>query len=105
MLLAREMGFNEALVFNVALVYVGTSSVEINIARIARRVIGGGHNVPDADVRRRYERSLSNLVIAAHRADFLIVFDNSADHGYQKVVVIDTVNAHGPIRSPPGPNR
>ncbi len=34
MLLAREMGFN------VALVYVGTSSVEINIARIARRVIG-----------------------------------------------------------------
>jgi len=83
MLVAREMGFNAALV------YVGTSSVEINIARIARRVIGGGHNVPDADVRRRYERSLSNLVIAAHRADFVIVFDNSTDRGYQKVVLID----------------
>ena len=72
MLIARNMGFK------IALIYIGTTSVEINVARVARRVIGGGHDVPEADIRRRYERSLANLVIAAPRADFMIVFDNSA---------------------------
>jgi predicted ABC-type ATPase len=83
MLIARGMGFE------IALVYVGTSNVEINLTRVARRVIGGGHNVPEVDIRRRYERSLKNLVIAAHRAHFAIVFDNSTDRGYQKIILIE----------------
>jgi predicted ABC-type ATPase len=83
MLTARKMGFD------IALVYVGTSDVEINLVRVARRVIGGGHNVPEADIRRRYERSLKNLVTAVHRADFSIVFDNSTERGYRKIVLIE----------------
>jgi predicted ABC-type ATPase len=35
--------------FEVVLVYIGTDRVEINLARIAKRVLGGGHNVPEAD--------------------------------------------------------
>lgn len=36
--------------FEVVLIYIGTESVEINLARIAKRVLGGGHNVPEMDV-------------------------------------------------------
>jgi predicted ABC-type ATPase len=38
--------------FDVVLVYIGTEDVEINLARIAKRVQGGGHDVPEVDVRR-----------------------------------------------------
>jgi predicted ABC-type ATPase len=40
--------------FDVVLVYIGTEDVEINLARIAKRVQGGGHDVPEVDVRRRF---------------------------------------------------
>lgn len=76
---ARGLGFA------VRLVYVGTSDVEINLKRIARRVIGGGHSVPEHDVRRRYTRSLQNLIVAVRIADFTIIFDNSTREGYQEV--------------------
>ncbi len=59
--------------FEVVLIYIGTESVEINLARIAKRVLGGGHNVPEMDVRRRYLRSLQNLPAAAI-ADRVLLF-------------------------------
>jgi predicted ABC-type ATPase len=71
--------------FEVILIYIGTESVEINLARIARRVLAGGHNVPEMDVRRRYLRSLQNLPAAAGNADRVLLFDNSDDLGYQPV--------------------
>jgi predicted ABC-type ATPase len=43
--------------FEVILVYIGTESVEINLARIARRALAGGHHVPEVDVRRSRVRS------------------------------------------------
>ena len=79
---ARKLGYA------IFLLYIGTSSVEINLARIERRVCGGGHDVPEADVRRRYYRSLENLILAAHVADFALVFDNSTRNGYQEIVRI-----------------
>jgi predicted ABC-type ATPase len=39
--------------FEVVLVYIGTENVEINLARIRNRVLAGGHDVPESDVRRR----------------------------------------------------
>jgi len=71
--------------FEVVLVYIGTDRVEINLARIAKRVQGGGHNIPEADVRRRYARSFENLPVAANRADQVLLFDNSTEQGYQLV--------------------
>jgi predicted ABC-type ATPase len=74
--------------FEVVLIYIGTESVEINLARIANRVLGGGHNVPELDGRRRYLRSLQNLPTAAGIADRVLLFDNSDDLGYQPVGLI-----------------
>ena len=85
----RVMLDARALGFEVVLVYIGTETVETNLARIANRVLAGGHNIPETDVRRRYQRSLSNAPIAISRADHVILFDNSSEQGYQLVAVID----------------
>lgn len=79
MLRARTLGFE------IVLVYIGTEDVEINLLRIEKRVLAGGHDVPEADVRRRYLRSLENLPVAVRRADHTLLFDNSTDDGYQLV--------------------
>ena len=74
--------------FEVVLIYLGTERVEINLARIAKRVRAGGHDVPEMDVRRRYLRSLQNLPAAAEIADRVLLFDNSDDLGYQSVGLV-----------------
>ena len=74
--------------FEVALVYIGTESVEINLARIRNRVLAGGHDVPETDVRQRYTRSFKSLAIAMERADHTILFDNSTEEGYRLIAVL-----------------
>jgi predicted ABC-type ATPase len=82
MLEARTRGFE------IVLVYIGTERVEINLGRIRDRVVAGGHNVPEVDVRRRYLRSFQNLAVAISRADHTILFDNSTEEGYRLVAVL-----------------
>jgi predicted ABC-type ATPase len=74
--------------FEIVLVYIGTGNVEINLARIRNRVLAGGHNVPEEDVRRRYKRSFENLPTAIQRADHTILFDNSSEEGYRLVALL-----------------
>lgn len=82
MLGARERGFE------IMLVYIGTEDVAINLARIRNRVLAGGHDVPEADVRRRYRRSFENLPTAIKRADHTILFDNSTEDGYRLIAIL-----------------
>ena len=49
-------------------------------SRIRHRVLAGGHDVPSADVQRRYARSVANLRDYARLADVLRVFDASGLH-------------------------
>lgn len=77
--------------FEIVLVYIGTENVEINLARIGNRVLAGGHDVPESDVRRRYQRSFENLPIALARADHTILFDNSTEEGYRLIAVLGPV--------------
>jgi predicted ABC-type ATPase len=74
--------------FEIVLVYIGTENVEVNLARIRNRVLAGGHDVPESDVRRRYQRSFKSLSIAIVRADNTILFDNSTEEGYRLVAVL-----------------
>jgi predicted ABC-type ATPase len=74
--------------FEIVLLYIGTETVEINLVRIKNRVLAGGHDVPEEDVRRRYKRSFENLTTAAQRADHTILFDNSMEEGYKLVAVL-----------------
>ncbi len=62
--------------WNVGIVYIGLTSPTVAIARVRLRKLGGGHDVPPADVRRRYRRSLVNLANVFEIADRLVVLDN-----------------------------
>jgi predicted ABC-type ATPase len=73
----------------VILTYVGVEGSNINILRVGDRVELGGHNVPRADILRRYDRSLTNLSKAAKIADRLILYDNSTDAGHQLLATIE----------------
>jgi predicted ABC-type ATPase len=79
--------------FEIMLVYIGTENVEINLARIRNRVLAGGHDVPEEDVRRRYKRSFENLQLAIKRADHTILFDNSTEDGYRLIAVLGTTGS------------
>lgn len=59
--------------------YVGLESPELHIARVRSRVARGGHDISEADIRRRYERSRLNLIDLLPVLRALRLFDNSAE--------------------------
>ncbi|MFO0452043.1 MAG: AAA family ATPase [Pseudomonadota bacterium] len=59
--------------------YCGLASVEQHLNRIAARVARGGHDIPEAKVRERWEASRRKLVRLLPHLAHLQVFDNSAD--------------------------
>ena len=63
--------------WRIHLLYFAVSAPEAALARIARRVSEGGHNIPEMDARRRFERSISNFPRYAALASLWRVFDNN----------------------------
>jgi predicted ABC-type ATPase len=59
--------------------YVGLASPELHIARVRSRVAAGGHDIPEAKIRERYESSRLNLVDLMPKLTELRVFDNSEE--------------------------
>lgn len=55
------------------------SSPELHLARVRARVLRGGHDIPERDIRRRYAASRHNLIELLPRLSSLRVFDNSAE--------------------------
>jgi predicted ABC-type ATPase len=47
--------------FEVTIVFVFLDSADSSVARVQERKRKGGHNVPEADIRRRYPRSFANF--------------------------------------------
>lgn len=72
--------------FTVRLIYVAIASVEDSIARVARRVAKGGHDVPEKDLRRRWDRSHESLAWFVKQADEVRVYDNSI-YGRRPILV------------------
>ena len=68
---ARRAGF--VVVLHVVLV-----PVELSVARVAERVVEGGHSVPEVKIRERFERLWSLVVDAIDRSDHATVYDNTA---------------------------
>jgi predicted ABC-type ATPase len=65
--------------FEVRIWYAGLDSPERHIARVAARVSQGGHDIPELDIRRRYDRSRANLVRLLPHVAEIMVYDNSAE--------------------------
>ena len=59
--------------------YVGLRSPELHIARVRARVARGGHDIPEATIRDRYDRGRLNLIRLMPRLTELRVYDNSEE--------------------------
>lgn len=65
--------------YGIELHYVGVDSPKIAKQRIAERVKMGGHGIPDKDVEKRFEESLSNLHKIIGLCDLAALYDNTTD--------------------------
>ncbi len=65
--------------FFIRLFFISTTHPSINAARIAKRVMAGGHDVPIKKIISRYTKSIENCKVLAPIVDRLYVYDNSAE--------------------------
>jgi predicted ABC-type ATPase len=85
--------------------YVGLTSPEEHIARVAHRVSQGGHDIPESSIRRRWRHSRQNLIQLLPALTELRVYDNSqhadpaAGDAPEPTLVLHLVN--GDIVGPP----
>ena len=63
----------------IRLFFVATNHPTINAARIAQRVMEGGHDVPISKIISRYNKSILNCRRVTSIVDRLYVYDNSID--------------------------
>lgn len=77
---AKEAGYF------IRLFFVGTDTPAINAARIANRVMNGGHDVPITKIISRFSKSISNCAVMATLVDRLYVYDNSEDYAEPKLL-------------------
>ena len=63
----------------VRIFFISTTNPTINAARIARRVMKGGHDVPIPKIISRYRKSIANCAEIAQVVDRLYVYDNSLE--------------------------
>ncbi len=63
--------------FEVRVWYVGLASPEHHLARVKARVAKGGHDIPEADVRRRFDHSRLQLIKLLPCVAELRLYDNT----------------------------
>jgi predicted ABC-type ATPase len=59
--------------------YVSLRSPELHIARVQARAARGGHSIPEATIRARYNSSRLNLIHLLPAATEVLVYDNSGE--------------------------
>lgn len=63
--------------YDVHLFFLWVPFIDVTLSRIRERVSLGGHNVPEAIVRRRFDRSIGNFFDYRRLADSWTLFDSS----------------------------
>jgi predicted ABC-type ATPase len=59
--------------------FAGLANADLHVARVRARVARGGHDIPEALIRQRYERSLLNLIALLPSLSELLLYDNSSE--------------------------
>jgi predicted ABC-type ATPase len=66
--------------YTINLLYIWLESADLAVQRVAARVRSGGHSIPEATIRRRFELGRHNFVqLYMPLADFWKVYDNSGN--------------------------
>lgn len=73
--------------FFVRLFFVCTTSPALNAARIANRVMKGGHDVPITKIISRYQKSILNCKYIKQRIDRLYLYDNSVENAEAQLLI------------------
>lgn len=71
--------------YYIRLYYVGVSTAEESLCRIANRVRKGGHDISSDDVYRRYEKRFADLAEVLPYCDEVHFYDN--ENGFEEVAV------------------
>ena len=80
--------------YQVNFFYLWVPSEAVALARVRARVLGGGHDVPEPTLRRRFDRSIRNFLIRYRPlGDSWMLFDNSGTK--PKVIAFES---HGNVR-------
>lgn len=74
---AKERGYA------IRLYYIGLDTMEESLGRIANRVAKGGHDIPKADVERRFQSRFTDVLRVLPYCDEARFFDN--DNGFVEV--------------------
>jgi predicted ABC-type ATPase len=67
--------------------FIGTTDPRVNAARVAGRVMEGGHSVPIEKIVSRYAKAMANLSAVAPLADRVYAYDNSIDGAEARLCV------------------
>ncbi|MBW1720675.1 MAG: zeta toxin family protein [Deltaproteobacteria bacterium] len=71
--------------YDVVIYFLKLASVDLAIERVKMRVLQGGHNVPEKDIKRRFDRSWNNFEhVYKPLVDAWVVFDTSS---YPPIIV------------------
>lgn len=81
---AKELGYT------VNLHYIGIDSPEKAISRVKRRVLKGGHGIPDEIINNRYYKSLENLQEILSICDNVYIYDNSVSK--KNILIVENGN-------------
>jgi predicted ABC-type ATPase len=63
----------------VRVAYVGLENLELHVARVAMRVAKGGHHIPEATIRLRYDKGREHLIDLLPSLTEMRLYDNSVD--------------------------
>ena len=72
--------------FFIRLFFVCTSDPEINVLRITKRFLEGGHEVPISKIISRYYKSLANAAQAIELVDRAYIYDNSVENALPQLL-------------------
>ena len=70
----------------IRLFFIGTDNPQINAARIAYRVMTGGHDVPISKIISRYYKSIANCSLLVPFVDRLYFYDNSVEDVFPQIL-------------------
>jgi len=86
--------------YKVHFFFVMIPTVDLALTRVRGRVLRGGHDIPEATIRRRFGRSIQNFLTRYRQlADSWTLFDNSGDlpvkvasrkHGQERIIKRET---------------
>lgn len=88
--------------YRIYLYFVATDDPAINIDRVSRRVLQGGHPVPDDKVIDRYHKSIALMTEACEVAHRAYIFDNSGSKHklLAEVTDFDTISLETSVINP-----